>query len=98
MCVSGDVDDLREKLGSIPEHISNNHYFAGNTHHKHCSHGELAPEVERSRPWLIRGSLPVAKVIAALHGHNNCRWNDLEMMTRFTHTDNVFSVVYQNLV
>ena len=82
----GDVTDLREKLASIPDHICNIHRFEGNSCHKYCSHGELAPEVERCRPWLIKGSLPVAKVIAALHGHNNCRWNDLEMMTRFTHT------------
>ena len=28
----------------------------------------------------------ISKVKSALHGYKNCRWNDLEMMTMFTHT------------
>jgi hypothetical protein len=31
----------------------------------------------------------VTKVKAALHGHQNSRWNDLEMMTEFTHTGEI---------
>ena len=32
----------------------------------------------------------ISKVRAALHGYHNSRWNDLEMMTEFTHTGNLW--------
>ena len=38
----------------------------------------------------------ISKVRAALHGYHNSRWNDLEMMTEFTHTGNywfIFTIV-----
>ena len=35
---------------------------------------------------LISWMQAISKVKSALHGYKNCRWNDLEMMTMFTHT------------
>ena len=31
----------------------------------------------------------ITKVKTALHGHLNNRWNDLEMMSQFTHTGEI---------
>ena len=77
---------LREKLSSITKHISNTHSFTNNIFHKHCSHAPLEPDEQRRRPWLHPGELAIGKVNAAFHGHNDCRWKDLSMMTKFTHT------------
>ena len=46
---------LREKLGSIPEHLSNSHVFPDNTEHKKCCHGLV--DGERDKAWMAPDSL-----------------------------------------
>ena len=46
---------LREKILSIPLHLSDHHSFPNNEQHKQCSHGDLAGS-ERARPWCAEGS------------------------------------------
>ena len=48
---SGDVETLREKILSIPQHLTNNHVFPNNKKHLKCSHGDLSKE-DRNKPWL----------------------------------------------
>ena len=47
----GDVESLREKILSIPQHLTNNHVFPNNKKHLKCSHGDLSQE-DRNKPWL----------------------------------------------
>ena len=49
--VTGDSEWLKEKLLSIPGHISNEHHFPDNTKYKDCPHGPL------EKAWLPAGSL-----------------------------------------
>ena len=51
----GDEVTLREKILSIPHHVSNNHHYPNNLMHKKCAHGDLSLE-ERNKPWLKEGS------------------------------------------
>ena len=51
----GNVVLLREKLLSIPYHLSNRHRFNDNLEYKECSHGEL--EATAEKPWLNEDSL-----------------------------------------
>jgi hypothetical protein len=44
---SGNLAMLKEKINSIPFHLSNRHFFPSNKHHTKCSHGEL-----EGRAWL----------------------------------------------
>ena len=46
----GNLDMLKEKINSIPGHLSNKHVFQSNSHHKCCSHGDLGGT--RSKAWL----------------------------------------------
>ena len=46
----GNVQLLREKVLSIPGHLTDTHSFPSNEIHKECSHGELR------RMWLEKGS------------------------------------------
>ena len=46
----GDHNVLREKLLSIPDHISNKHTFPWNKHHKECGHRPLPGE--RPKAWF----------------------------------------------
>ena len=46
---------LKEKILSIPEHISNTHTFPDNTCHKACAHTPLTGT--RSRAWLRKDSM-----------------------------------------
>ena len=49
---------LKEKLGSITEHISNIHVFPNNSEHKSCSHEPLETlEGGRSKAWQDPDSL-----------------------------------------
>ena len=43
----GNLAMLKEKINSIPFHLSNRHFFPSNKHHTKCSHGEL-----EGRAWL----------------------------------------------
>ena len=85
----GNLTLLQEKLDSIPDHVSNKHEFLENKEHRCCAHDPLPPNEERCKAWLLKNSLPVSKIRAALHGHQNSRWNDLAMMTHFTHTGDI---------
>ena len=51
----GDPDLLREKLLSIPDHISNVHTFPDNTKYTMCPHPP--PAKDRAKAWLAPGSL-----------------------------------------
>ena len=77
---SGDVDTLREKILSIPLHLTNHHQFPNNQKHKRCSHNDLSLE-DRDKPWLEEGSKEVSKLNTALTGTDNGRFNDLSKMT-----------------
>lgn len=83
----GNVVMLKEKLGSITEHMCNIHNFPENTEHASCSHGNL--EGDRGKAWLDPDSLAITKVKNALHGYQNSRWKDLDMMGQFTHTGEI---------
>ena len=48
---------LKEKLNSIPDHISNIHQFNENLEFQQCGHGVLSTEEERIRAWLSPDSL-----------------------------------------
>ena len=74
------METLREKILSIPCHLTNHHHFPNNQKHKKCSHDDLSQE-ERNKPWLEEGSKEVAKVKMALTGTDNGRLNDLSKMT-----------------
>ena len=52
---SGNHQLLREKILSIPEHLSNTHTFDDNEEHKKCSHPPLTGQ--RSKKWLSKDSL-----------------------------------------
>ena len=78
--ITVDVETLREKILSIPCHLTNHHHFPNNQKHKRCSHDDLSQE-ERNKPWLEEGSKEVAKVKMALTGTDNGRLNDLSKMT-----------------
>ena len=38
---------LKEKISSIPDHLTNRHVFPANKHHSVCSHGYLG-----DKAWL----------------------------------------------
>ena len=82
----GNVKMLKEKLGSITGHMANVHHFPENSEFRECGHADDAIGGVRTKAWLNPNSLALTKVVTALHGHQNNRWNDLEMMTQFTHT------------
>ena len=42
---------MREKIESIPHHITNRHFHPENEHFRHCEHGDLAEE-GRDRDWM----------------------------------------------
>jgi len=48
----GNLDLLKEKLDSIPEHMCNIHYFADNKHFKQCGHDPLSIEKELATAWM----------------------------------------------
>ena len=52
---SGDGVLLKEKLLSIPDHLTNKHSFEGNLKYKECAHDEL--EASADKPWLKEESL-----------------------------------------
>jgi hypothetical protein len=52
---TGNVVLLREKLLSIPYHLSNRHKFDENQEFKKCPHGDLVATAEK--PWLNEDSL-----------------------------------------
>ena len=52
---SGDPDILKEKLLSIPDHISNVHTFPDNSKYMMCPHPP--PAKDRAKAWLAPGSL-----------------------------------------
>ena len=72
----GNLELLRERILSIPKHISNVHKFDGNKFHKSCEHEDLSSN-ERSKAWLDKEEIPVEKVDQSLHGKDMCRLNDL---------------------
>ena len=82
-------DLLKEKIESIPEHITNNHSFHKNKEHKACQHPPITGK--RKKKWLKKGALPVEKVDNALHGFDNSRLKDLPHMVGFTHTGSIES-------
>ena len=43
---------LKEKIFSIPAHMSNEHCFEDNKYHKYCEHEVLTDEEKRLRPWM----------------------------------------------
>ena len=47
---------MREKILSIPEHISDQHSFPQNTEHKKCQHPDY-PVGTRTKAWLLPDSL-----------------------------------------
>ena len=51
----GDPELLKEKLMSIPGHISNEHQFPDNKKYRSCPHPPLTGE--RAKAWLPSGSL-----------------------------------------
>ena len=51
---------LREKILSIPDHLSNKHVFPSNKHHLRCSHGDLVGT--STKAWID----PDSKVYEAL--------------------------------
>ena len=60
--VNGNIDPLagnhkllKEKILSIPDHISNTHVFPSNTDHKACNHPPLTGD--RSKAWLSKDSM-----------------------------------------
>jgi hypothetical protein len=75
---------LRERILSIPKHISGVHEFPENKLFKRCLHGELGDD--RSKPWLKPGSLSMKKLNEAIRGKRDCSLKDLDMMTEFQHT------------
>ena len=103
--VTGNLTLLKEKLDSITEHVSNIHAFPENSHHHKCCHLPLDPDECREKAWLVPDSLvkpgssfieiwlhfyqAVTKIRTALHGYQNSRWNDLDMMTDFSHTGEI---------
>ena len=54
--ILGNHQLLREKILSIPDHISNQHSFPLNTEHMKCQHPEYA-EGTHSKAWLLPDSL-----------------------------------------
>ena len=46
---------MREKVLSIPRHLTNRHDFPSNIKHKECAHKELKGS-EARKPWLKEGS------------------------------------------
>ena len=46
---------MREKVLSIPRHLTNRHTFPSNNKHKACAHGELKG-AENRKPWLKEDS------------------------------------------
>ena len=74
---------LQEKIASIPDHISNIHHYPDNKEYKECAHGDLNPH---SKAWLDPESQAIEKLRSALNGKNGSRFEDLSMMTEFTHT------------
>lgn len=83
---TGNAELLKERISSIPSHLSNVHEFPNNNQHKACCHGPLGPKA-----WLSPDSKTIGKVRAALNGHQGCRMSDLDMMTDFTHTGDLES-------
>ena len=69
---------LREKVLSIPRHVSNRHHFPSNKSHKSCQHADLIGD---RKPYLKEGSKELEKLMGALRGNNDIRLNDLENMT-----------------
>ena len=65
---------LEEKILSILGHLSNQHSFPENSYHKKCTHGDLGPEEQRTRPFIASNSLSAKKLEKALRGANNSRW------------------------
>ena len=81
---------------SITSHLTNKHKFDDNEQYKACLHGELEATEEKpwlNEDSLVDifsenySSLnlfeiqAISKVTAAIRGHNNCRLEDLSMMT-----------------
>ena len=58
---SGDGVLLKEKLLSIPDHLTNKHSFEGNLKYKECAHDEL--EASADKPWLKEESLVMVLLI-----------------------------------
>ena len=86
---------LKEKILSIPQHLTNNHEFQENSHHMRCAHEPLSEEVARTRPWFKSGDLAIKKVRNAIEGRDGGRLADLPMMCGFTHTGDIEQ--YNNL-
>jgi len=80
---------LKEKILSIPEHISNTHSFPDNTCHKACAHTPLTGT--RSKAWLRKDSMEIQKIRSAILGKENCRIGELPNMLGFTHTGSIES-------
>ena len=79
-----DPELLKEKLLSIPGHISNEHEFPENSKYMGCPHPPLTGE--RAKAWLPPGCLAVKKVQNALAGSDGSRLRDVPYMVGFTHT------------
>ena len=65
---------LREKILSILSHITNSHKFEENLKHKECSHPELCPAEERTKPFIQPDSDSAKKLERALRGNNDSRF------------------------
>ena len=63
--ISGKPTLLREKLLSIPDHISNCHVFPSNTEHLACNHLPLTGD--RAKAWLRPDSLVIIKNISHIY-------------------------------
>ena len=55
--MTGNVDLLKEKLGSITGHLSDQHKFSNNLQHQACCHAPLGPAEQRRKKWLAPDSL-----------------------------------------
>ena len=64
MPYAGDPELLREKLLSIPDHISNVHDYPDNQQYKCCPHSPLTGE--RKKAWLLPGSLVIIWVSSVI--------------------------------
>ena len=48
----GNPEILREKIESIPHHISDRHFYPENEHYRYCAHGDLSEEERGEKLWL----------------------------------------------
>ena len=78
LILGGDELTLKEKVLSIPGHVTNTHHFPSNKSHKSCQHDQLTGD---RKPYLKKDSKEVDKLVQALRGHKDVRLNDLENMT-----------------